>query len=157
MDPLWINEFLYTAPVFMADCQRFLWLSERDGIMHLYLYSRQGELLQQLTRGDWLIDTTPWDVLTPAQPVQVDPSGSWAYFSTTGNGPLERQLHRLHIESGRLEQLSKSPGFHFSALAGDGRYLVEEFSNVDTPPVTSLLRPDGSEVAVLSRHCRCRA
>jgi len=150
-DPHWINEFLYAAPVFLGEGQRFLWLSERDGFMHLYLYSRQGKLIRQLTPGDWLIDTTPWDVLTPGRPVHVDPSGTWAYFSATKNSPIERQLYRLNIESGQLKQLSQSAGFHFAALSGDGRYLVEQFSNVETPPVTTILKADGSQVGVLGQ------
>jgi len=150
-DPDWINEFLYVAPVFLGDGQRFLWLSERDGFMHLYLYSRQGELIRQLTQGDWLIDTLPWDVLTPGRPVHVDPTGTWAHFSTTKNSPIERQLYRLNIESGQLEQLSQQAGFHFAALSGDGHYLVEQFSDVETPPVTLILRADGSDVGVLGQ------
>lgn len=150
-DPHWINEYLYVKPVFLSNGEQFLWLSERDGFMHLYLYSRQGELIQQLTQGDWLIDTLPYDVISPEKPVQVDPSGTWAYFSSTKNSPIERQLYRLNIESGQLEQLSQQAGFHFATLSGDGRYLVEQFSNVDTPPVTSILGADGSHVGVVGK------
>lgn len=154
-DPHWINEFLYAAPVFLDAGARFLWLSERDGFMHLYLYSREGELLRQLTSGDWLIDSLPWDVLTPGRPVHVDQTGAWAYFSTTEGSPLERQLKRLNLTDGRLESLSPretgGAGFHFAALSGDGRFLVEQFSNVDTPPVTAILQADGRLVEILGR------
>lgn len=148
-DPDWINEDYYAAPTFLGDGKRFLWLSERDGFMHLYLYSSQGEMLQQLTQGDWLIETTAYNVLMPGKPVNIDPSGTWAYFTTTRNSPLERQAYRLDIESDRLEQLSQDAGFHAIAMSGDGQYLVDQFSSVDTPPVTSVLRSDGSEVEVL--------
>ena len=43
-DPYWINEERYTAPIFLGDGSQFLWLSERDGFMHLYLYTIEGEL-----------------------------------------------------------------------------------------------------------------
>jgi dipeptidyl-peptidase-4 len=150
-DPHWINEFLYVPPLFLGDGGEFLWLSERDGFMHFYLYSVQGELIRQLTQGEWLIDTTPWDILTPGSPVQVDPSGTWAYLSTTQNSPIERQLYRLNIETGELEQLSQGAGFHFATLSSDGGYLVEQFSDVDTPPITTILREDGSLVEVLGQ------
>jgi dipeptidyl-peptidase-4 len=148
-DPHWINEDFYAAPVFLSGGQRFLWLSERDGFMHLYLYSRQGEMLQQLTQGEWLVDNNAYDILTPGRPVHVDPSGTWAYFTTTANGPLERQIYRLDIAGGQLEQISQQAGFHMMALSGDGQYLVDQFSNLDTPPVTSILHADGGEVEVL--------
>jgi dipeptidyl-peptidase-4 len=148
-DPDWINEDFYAAPVFLGDGERFLWLSERDGFMHLYLYSRQGEMLEQLTQGDWLIDNSAYEILVPGKPVHVDPAGTWAYFSTTKNGPIERQVYRLNIASGQLEQVSQQAGFHFAALSGDGEYLVDQFSDVETPPITTILTADGGQVEVL--------
>jgi dipeptidyl-peptidase-4 len=148
-DPQWINEDFYAAPVFLPDGQRFLWLSERDGFMHLYLYSVDGTLISPITDGSWLIDTTPYGILIPGRPVQVDPTGTWAYFNSTAVSPLERQLYRVKIDGGGMEQLSQQPGFHQAALSGDGAFLVDQFSNVATPPVTSILRADGSEVEVL--------
>ena len=175
-DPHWINEFLYSAPVFLSDGEQFLWASERSGFMHLYLYSRDGQMVRQLTQGDWLVDTTPWDVLRPDRPVQqghryaasirglgtdvrrpgppvqVDSSGAWVYFSTTQSSPRDRQLTRLNIATGALTRLSLEPGFHFGILSGDGQYLLEQFSNVDTPPVIRILKPDGAPVEVLGRY-----
>ena len=151
IDPAWVNEDFYAAPVFLPDGKRFLWLSERSGFMQLYLYSLKGKLISQLTQGDWLIDTTPYGILTAGKPVHVDPRGAWAYFNTTANSPLERQLYRLNIAGGQLQQLSQAAGFHEAALSGDGTYLVDQFSAVTTPPVTSILQADGTFVAELGR------
>ncbi|NPV60617.1 MAG: prolyl oligopeptidase family serine peptidase [Actinobacteria bacterium] len=150
-DPHWINESYYAAPSFLPDGRRFLWLSERDGFMHLYLYSLQGEELAQLTQGDWLIETTAFNLLTPGRPVHVDPQGSHAYFTATADGPLERQAYRLDLAGGGLERISTQAGFHAVALSGDGEYLVDQFSNVDTPPVTAILDAQGREVEELGR------
>ncbi len=150
-DPAWINEDFYAAPVFLPDGQHFLWLSESNGYMHLYLYSIHGELVEQLTDGYWLIDTTPYGILTAGRPVYLDPSGTWVYFNSTAASPLERRLYRLNITSGVMEELSREAGFHQASLSGDGQYLVDQFSAVDTPPVTSILTADGGEVAELGR------
>ncbi len=148
-DPRWINEFLYSAPIFLGDGSRFLWLSERSGFMHIYLHSRDGRLIRQLTDGDWLVDTTAWDVLDPEMPVQVDPEGKYAYFSTTRAGPLDRQLTRLDLGTGELTPLTRDSGFHFGTLCADGRFILAQSSDVDSPPVTSILKPDGALVEVL--------
>ena len=147
--PDFVSEDYYAAPVFLPDGDRFLWLSERDGFMHVYLYSLHSGLVRQLTQGDWLIDTTPYGILTAGRPVYLDPAGTWAYFNTTAKSPLERQLCRVNIGSGQLQQLSAEAGFHAAALSGDGRYLVDQFSAVDTPPVTSILDADGTPAAEL--------
>jgi dipeptidyl-peptidase-4 len=149
-DPTWINEDRYAVPIFLGDGSQFLWLSERDGYMHLYLFKQDGTLLRQLTQGEWMIDSSAWNLLTPGRPVHVDPSGTWAYFISTKNSPLERQIYRLNISSGQLQQLTQNPGFHYQALSGDGRYLVDQFSDVDTPPVTKIVKSDGSGSQVLA-------
>ena len=149
-DPYWINEERYAAPIFLSDGAQFLWVSERDGFMHLYLYSREGELVRQLTQGDWMIDTTAWNLLTPGRPIHVDPSGAWAYIVTTRNSPLERQIERVNIATGQFERISEEPGFHLFDLSADGQYLVDQFSDVATPPITRIVKAEGSSVDVLS-------
>jgi dipeptidyl-peptidase-4 len=150
-DPYWVNENSYAAPVMLGNGERFLWLSERDGYMHLYLYSRQGELIRQVTSGEWMIDSPAWNLLIPGRPVFVDPAGAYAYFSCTKNGPLERQIYRVEIAGGKLEQVSQRAGFHLGALSGDGLYLVDQFSDVATPPITWIVKGDGTQVGVLGK------
>ena len=147
--PDWINEDRYAAPVFIGDGSQFLWLSERDGFMHLYLYAQDGTLVKQLTQGDWMIDSSAYNLLTPGRPVHVDPAGTWAYFTTTRNSPLERRIERVNLATGELQQVSEQAGFHLSALSNDGSYLVDQYSDVDTPPITQIMKTDGSGAAVL--------
>ena len=151
-DPYWINENNLAAPIFLPGGKKFLWLSERSGFMHLYLYQRNGQLVRQLTTGDWLVESAAWNLLTSNRAVQIDPSGQFAYFSSTKTSPLERQLFRLEISSGRLDQLSADPGFHAGILSANGDYLVEQFSSVDQPPLFSILQSDGTPKALL-RQC----
>jgi dipeptidyl-peptidase-4 len=150
-DPHWINEYLYVSPVFIDGGQRFLWLSERDGFMHLYLFTAQGKQVKQLTSGDWLIDSAPGDILTPGKPVHVDPSGTWAYFCSTRNGPLERQLYRVNVKTAALERIAKKPGFNSLALSGDGKYIAQQYSDLNTPPVTAVSKADGSGISILAK------
>ena len=134
---------------------QFLWLSERDGFMHLYLYAQDGTLAKQLTQGDWMIDSSAYNLLTPGRPVHVDPTGTlgvlhhhaaaarWSARSTASTSA-----------TGELQQVSQQAGFHLSALSGDGRYLVDQFSDVDTPPITQIVKTDGSGAASAGRGCR---
>ncbi len=150
-DNNWINEDRYAAPIFIGDGRQFLWLSERDGFMHLYLYSLQGNLLRQLTQGNWMIDSNTWNLITPGRPVHVEPAGTRAYFISTKNGPLDRRLYGLDIATGILELVSQQPGFHSFSLSGDGKYLVDQFSDVATPPITMIVKSDGSGSQMLAQ------
>ncbi len=57
-DPYWINSLV--PPRYLEGGRRFLWLSERDGWLHVYLYNHDGKLLKQLTRGNWQIQLPPF-------------------------------------------------------------------------------------------------
>ena len=95
-----------------------------------------------------MIDSSAYN-LTPGRPVHVDPTGTWAYFTTTRSSPLERRIERVHLATGELQQVSEQAGFHLSALSSDGSYLVDQYSAVDTPPITQIVKTDGAV-----RRCR---
>ena len=38
---------------YLDDDQHFVWMSERDGYRHLYLYENDGAFVRQLTHGAW--------------------------------------------------------------------------------------------------------
>lgn len=145
----WINEYIYVAPYFLADNQRFIWYSERDGWFHLYLFDRNGKQLQQLTKGEWIVDADPFSLVEPGQPFNVDEKNGWIYFSASEKNVLERHLTRVRLDGTQLTRLTETPGTHFATLSADGQYLTEVFQSVTQTPVTSLLRSDGTPVRVL--------
>ncbi len=145
-DHYWINSL--DPPFFLKDGKRFLWLSERDGWLHLYLYARDGELVKKLTSGDWMIDHP---LFSDVPMFEVDEPGGWVYFSSTDLDPLERQLWRVRLDGSGLERLTQRAGSHALNLSPDGKFLVDSFSNSTTPPETFLLRADGELVATLDK------
>lgn len=148
-DQYWVNELFYSAPRFTSDGKTFLWLSERTGFFHLYRLRRDGTGGRPLTSGDWLIDPSAWVLLDPGQPFDFDEKTGWAYFSCTKNSPLERQVYRVKLDGSQLEQVTKENGTHFSLLSANGKYLVDQYSNIGTPPIISILQADGTPVREL--------
>jgi len=142
-DPYWINSL---HPPGFLDGGRFLWLSERDGWLHLYLYGRRGKLLKKLTSGDWMLDHPLFSDLPM---FQWGGDSGWVYFLSTKADPIERQIYRVRLDGSHLERLSKEPGTHTFLLSPDGRFYVETFSDYKTPPVTRLFKSDGTLVATL--------
>ena len=51
----WVN--LHDDLYFLKDTSQFIWASEKDGFKHLYLYDNKGNLVKQLTKGDWVVDS----------------------------------------------------------------------------------------------------
>ncbi len=123
---------------------RFVWSSERSGFEHLYLASKDGKTLTQLTRGDWPVDKV----------LAVDEAKGLVYFSA-GRDAADRAaareswIHVVPLAGGKIRTLSTEPGMHSASFAKNASVYVDSWSNARTPPQIALHRADGSLVANL--------
>ncbi|NPA45710.1 MAG: prolyl oligopeptidase family serine peptidase [Chlorobi bacterium] len=114
---------------FVPGKQQFVWLSERDGFMNLYLYDTQGKLIRQLTHNRFV-----------AKDVEgFDPQGKYVYFTATGNDPRDNKLFRVSLRSGRQMELTPESGWHYTLLSHDGRHFIDRYTHVDFPGKTCLI------------------
>ncbi|MGA2982683.1 MAG: DPP IV N-terminal domain-containing protein [Terriglobia bacterium] len=143
-DPYWVNSL--DSPHFLKGGREFLWISERDGWQHAYLYTAEGKLVRQITRGAWMLDRP---IFQDDPLFQLDPQENWLYFAATNPDPRERQLYRIHLDGSGLERITAEPGSHTLDLSPDGRFLVDRFSTPDTPPVARLLNSNGTLAATI--------
>lgn len=143
-DPYWINSL--TPPRFLNAGREFLWVSERDGWQHVYLYSAEGKLERQITRGEWMLDRP---IFGDDPMLQLDPEEKWLYFVSTCPDPRERQLYRIHLDGSGMERITPETGSHTLDLSPDGRFLVDRFSTSDAPPVVRVLNSDGTAAAAI--------
>lgn len=159
-DSAWIN--VYDGPHFLKTAEPnaaatgfgvpFVWLSERDGWLHAYLYGADGSLVRQVTKGAWMIAPNTSRAGT-ALPVQVDGAGEWMYFSATEKDPRERHLYRSKLDGSLKtpERLSREDGWHFQRLSPDGKTQLESFSSIEQPPITRILKSDGTVIVNLQQ------
>lgn len=131
---------------YLNDGQHFVWISERDGYRHLYLYRNDGTLVRQLTQGTW--DVTDFH--------GIDEVGGWVYFTATLEGPRERHLYRVPLRSGASngrvatpQRITQEPGTHEVNLSRDFRYYIDTHTRFLQPPVVTLHRITGEQLAVL--------
>ena len=96
--------------------------------MHLYLYNAHGNLVRQLTDGDWVVDSLEG----------VDQKARIAYFTGTADGPTERHLYRVSLDGGKIERVTSERGTHIVILNHACRKFVDVFNSVDTPPTVTL-------------------
>jgi dipeptidyl-peptidase-4 len=79
-DPGWVN--IHDDLHFLADGRHFLWASERDGFYHLYRYTLDGRLVNQVTRGSWALASSGGGAFWVRQSVVgIDEAGGWVYFT----------------------------------------------------------------------------
>lgn len=123
---------------------RFVWSSERSGFEHLYVASRDGKQLTQLTRGDWPVDKV----------LAVDETKGLVYFSAGRDAAgraaaREIQIHAVPLAGGKIRTLSTEPGMHGASFAKNASVYVDSWSSARTPPQIALHRADGSLIANL--------
>ncbi len=106
----------------------FLWLSERDGFMNLYLYDTNKGLIKQLTNYKWVIK----DI------VGFDESKKNAIISGTGTDPRENKIFKVSIKTGKTEILTPESGSHEGSLSSFGNYLIDSYSSIDVPGITKI-------------------
>ena len=132
----------------LPDGQKFIWLSERDGWRHLYLYDLDGTLIRRLTEG----------AFPAVRVVAVDEKDGWVYFTAHGDQqrPYDTHLYRVTLEGKGFSRLTEATGQHDTRrntirFSPSKKYFLETHSTVARPPVVELRRADGTLLQTLSR------
>ncbi|WP_281556132.1 S9 family peptidase [Thalassomonas sp. RHCl1] len=139
----WIN--LHHDLKFLKDAKSFIWASERDGFKHLYHFNIKGELIAQLSKGDWVVDSLK----------SVDEENGWVYFTGRADTPLERHLYKVPLDGKAPEhvvRVTKRNGFHSIVFSRDNRSYIDKFSNIQTPQQVSLHQVNGEHITWLEQN-----
>jgi dipeptidyl-peptidase-4 len=136
-DKYWIN--VSDVYRFLRGSDDFLWSSERDGHRHLRLYSIDGQQRARLTEG-------PWEVESIAG---VDEAHQLVYYVSNEGTPLENQLWRVGFDGSNKTRLSTGNGVRQVNMSPAADYYTEAFSNMSTPPTTTIHASGGKQIAVL--------
>jgi dipeptidyl-peptidase-4 len=124
---------------FLKDKKHFLITSERDGFRHLYKYDLTGKQVAQITRGSWELSKF----------LGVDEIKGLAYFTSAETSPLERNLYSIKLDGKSKKQLSNEKGTHEVGMSTAFNYYLDNFSDANTPTVTSLREASGKLIKEL--------
>lgn len=105
---------------FLSGGRQFLWTSSRSGFNHIYLYDRNGKILRQLTKGEWMVYGIEG----------VDEPGGWIYYSSNQDSVLGRTLYRVKIDGTSTELITQGRGTHGINMSAQAVTLVDSFSSL---------------------------
>lgn len=135
---------------FLQGADQFIWSSERDGYTHLYRFTMEGALVNQVTKGSWSIRSSV-SVFWVRQAVSaIDEEEGWIYFTALEKSAAERHLYRIRFDGSDMERLSHEDGTHRITFGPDSRYYFDVHSTSSTLPSLSLRRPNGALMTVLA-------
>ena len=141
-----IHESSHDNLYFLKDGKQFIWLSEKDGYNHIYLYSMENGAERKVTSGNW--DVTDF--------YGVDEGRGIIYFAAADRNPMERHLFRVSIDGGILTGMSKERGTHTAAFSTGFNFYVHQHSAHDSPQRVVLRDREGKEVKVLEDNAALR-
>ena len=101
----------------------FLWMSERNGFMNLYLYNTSGKLLKQLTKYEFVIKSV----------LGCDDKGTNVFIETTGEDARNTLVYKVNIKTGKSINITPTEGTHHAQLSENGAYLMDNFSSLTIP------------------------
>ncbi len=140
-----------------------LWLSERDGYPHLYLFNtttfHKSKNKKSSSKASQSSSRWAGGVFTPSSvecPFKQLTSGNWCvrrvihidedrgllYFTANGRNPNEDPYHihyyRIGLDGKNLVDLTPEQGNHNARFNSDYSALIDTYSTQDTPPVTKV-------------------
>lgn len=129
------------------DGREIIWMSQRDGWAHLYLYDGvTGRVKNQITRGNWMVRGVS-HVDEDARQIVFMAGGMVA-----GQDPYFVQYYRVNFDGTGLTPLTTADAYHTVRFSPDRQYYVDTWSRVDLAPVSELRRTsDGSLIMELER------
>ena len=133
----------WQMPTLISNNSEIIQWSERTGWAHLYRYTADGELINQITKGEWHVSNV----------LGADDAKRVIYFTATGynkeENPYYLHLFRVNYDGTGLKQLDPKDFNGTFSLSDDRRYFTTTYSRVDAAPVSELYTTDGRKVMTL--------
>lgn len=112
--------------------------SDRDGYMHLYLYTLGGQLKRRVTRGNYEVtDVYGYDEATGD-----------VYYAANELGPQDKQVYVAH-QNGKTERITAREGYNSATFSAGYKYFINTWSDINTPVVYTLNNNSGKVLSTL--------
>ncbi|MCI0473158.1 MAG: prolyl oligopeptidase family serine peptidase, partial [Ignavibacteria bacterium] len=121
---------------------RFLRLSDADGYTHLYLHDKNGNILNQVTKGGFEVTELKG----------ADEENNTLYYTALSPGGINRDVFVINLDGSGRKQITYKDGFNDAKFSSGFKYYVSGFSDADTPGLYELRRKDGTLVDVLENN-----
>ena len=121
------------------DDNSFIWTSEKDGFNHIYHYSFNGKLINQITKGNW--EVTKY--------YGFNKEKKTIYYQSVENGSINRGVYSIGLDGTNKKLLSNNIGTNTAAFSRNLNYFINTHSSSETSPRFSLYSAEGEMIKVI--------
>ncbi len=146
-NPRYVERIDYETVTFLPDGDRFIIKSEKNGYMHLYLYSIRKGALNRITDGAWEVVSL----------LGVDDKAGKLYYTSTETSPLKRNLYSIRLNGKDKKRITTGEGTYTINFSKGFKYFISYFSNISTPNTVTLHTADGKAVRILEDNAALKA
>ncbi|NDV66903.1 S9 family peptidase [Bacteroides sp. 224] len=134
--PYYINESAFDNIKFYPD--NFSFVSEKDGYSHLYWYSMGGNLIKQVTQGNFEVTNfIGWEATTQT-----------FYYESNEESPLRKAIYKID-RKGKKIKLSEKSGINSAIFSSNLKYFINTHSDLQTPPTITINNNEGKVLKTL--------
>ncbi|WP_321306753.1 S9 family peptidase [Marinifilum fragile] len=124
---------------FLKDNKHFIVTSEKSGFNHIYLYNMKGELVRQVTKGDWEV----------SKYLGYDEDKKLFYYQAAAVSPLQREIYSIDIKGKKTHKLSEQEGTNSANFSKGFKYFINYYSANGVPTVVTLHNAKGKMIRTL--------
>ena len=118
---------------------RFLWMSQRDGFMHLYLYNTSGKQIKQVTSGSWVV----------SEILGFDEKGQFVYIHGNRESPIEQHVYKINLKNYNIQKITTDAGTHYGSINTSGNYCIDQYSSLEIASRIDIIETNGKKTETL--------
>ena len=130
-------------PYFVNNGSQFIHWSQRDGWGHFYLYDKNGRMINQITKGEFHCDDL----------TRYNEATGTLYFKANGKekniDPYYSYYYSVNKSGGAIKLLTPGDFDHQVLSSESSNYFIDNYSRVNTAPVSNLYNANGQLVMKL--------
>lgn len=123
----------------------FSFVSEKSGFNHLYWYSMGGNLIKQVTNGNYELKDF----------IGYAPDEQAFYYTSNEESPMKQAVYKTD-RKGKKIKLSTLSGINRPQFSTDMKYFMNRYTNLNTPVVITLNNNKGQQLATLVDNAKLK-
>jgi dipeptidyl-peptidase 4 len=112
---------------------KFIWWSQKDGYMHLYLIDEKEDQAKQITKGKFLVNEI----------LGFNNTTNELIITSTYNSPLEKNIYAVDITNNDIRRINQKAGTHNALCNANSSYVLDVYSNKEDARNIELLSVNG--------------